>query len=162
MKQITLDGRLGKDAVVMKTNNGKEYIRFSLANDSFVNGTNKTEWFEISCFDPFYVEKKLDFFKQGRYVIVQGTLNSEVTAKNGKVYLNHYVKANNIETPSFGTKKESNEVQVSTYTGGTKPEQVVEAKVERPAPVPQTVPQPQVVTTSTAASGWGGDDDLPF
>lgn len=166
MKQITIDGRIGKDAEVLKTQGGKSYIRFSLANDSFVNGANQTEWFDITSFDNFIVESRIKFLKKGRYVIVNGTLNSEVHSRNGKIYLNQYVTANNIEFPSFGTKKEeNNEVQVSTYTGGTKSDQTVHEEVKpAPAPVvetPKPAPQPAPATV-TAASGWSGDDDLPF
>lgn len=162
MRQITLDGRIGKDgAKVMKTATGKEYIRFSLANDSFINGANKTEWFDISCFDPYIVEKKREYLKQGRYAIVQGVINSEVATHNGKVYLNHYVTANNIELPSLGGKKEEgNEIQVSTFTGGTKSDQIVKAQPE--APVQQAAPAPQPVVSQVAPAGWNNDDDLPF
>ena len=80
-----MDGRIGKDgAKVLQSANGKSYIRFSLANDSFVNGANKTEWFDVSCFDPYIVEKRAKYMTQGRYAIIQGVLNSEVISKNGK------------------------------------------------------------------------------
>jgi single-stranded DNA-binding protein len=164
MKTIIIDGRIGKDgAKVLKTKNGKAYIRFSLANDSFVNGANKTEWFDITSFDDFVVEKQSKMLTQGRYVIVNGVLNSEVATNNGKVYLNQYVRCNNIEIPSLGSKKDdSNETQVSTYTGGTKSEETArpEARQEsKPAETPQ--PQPSVVASSMG-SGWSNDDDLPF
>lgn len=167
MKQITIDGRIGKDgAKVMKTQGGKNYLRFSLANDSFVNGANKTEWFDVTCFDPFVVENRVKFLQKGRYVIVTGTLNSEVSAKDGKIYLNQYVRANDIDFPSFGTKKEeNNEVQVSTFTGGTKSETIVREEA-KPTPAPQAAapthaPQPAPATVASA-SGWSSDDDLPF
>ena len=172
MKQITLDGRIGKDgAKILQTAKGKSYIRFSLANDSFINGANKTEWFDITCFDPYLVESKSKFMTQGRYVIVQGVLNSEVINKSGTIYLNHYVTANNIELPSFGGKREeSNEVQVSTFTGGTKSEEVkpqpvpVQESVKVQAPVSQPVPapQPQVSVSQASPAGWSDGDDLPF
>ena len=169
MRQITLDGRIGKDgAKVMTSANGTPYIRFSLANDSFVNGANKTEWFEISCFDPHVVDKRAKLLTQGRYVIVQGTINSEVTNKAGKIYLNHYVRATNIETPSFGKREDGNEqVQVSTFTGGTKSAEVTAAPVqESTKPVVQKqapAPAPVQVAQQTTTAGWaGGDDDLPF
>jgi single-stranded DNA-binding protein len=166
MRQITLDGRIGTGgAKTLQTAKGKSYIRFSLANDSFVNGALKTEWFDITCFDPFLVENKAKFMTQGRYVIVQGIPDSVVTNKDGKIYLNHYVTANNIELPSFGGKREeSNEVQVSTFTGGTKSAEVK----SKPAPVQETyqasapAPQPQVSVSQAAPAGWSDGDDLPF
>lgn len=162
MKQITLDGRIGKGgAKVMKSATGKDYVRFSLANDSFVDGTTKTEWFDITCFDPYVVSKKSEYLKQGRYAIVQGTLKSEVTNKNGQIYLNHYVTAINIELPSFG-KKDDNEQQVSTYTGGTKPSVVVEEKPKVEIPVQKTAQAPQPSPIQGAPIGWDSGDDLPF
>lgn len=168
MRQITLDGRIGKDgAKVYKTAKGKDYIRFSLANDSFVNGANKTEWFDITCFDPYIVENRLKYLTQGRYAIVQGVYNGEVTQKNGHTYLNHYVNATTIELPSFGGKRDDNvEAQVSTFTGGTKSAEVK----PQPAPVqetyqaqaPQQAPQPQVSVSQSAPVGWSDGDDLPF
>ena len=166
MRQITLDGRIGTGgAKTLQTAKGKSYIRFSLANDSFVNGAIKTEWFDITCFDPFLVENKAKFMTQGRYVIVQGIPDSVVTNKDGKIYLNHYVTANNIELPSFGGKREeSNEAQVSTFTGGTKSAEVK----SKPAPVQETyqaptpAPQPQVSVSQAAPAGWADGDDLPF
>ena len=169
MRQITLDGRIGTGgAKTLQTAKGKSYIRFSLANDSFVNGALKTEWFDITCFDPFLVENKAKFMTQGRYVIVQGIPDSVVTNKDGKIYLNHYVTANNIELPSFGGKREeSNEVQVSTFTGGTKSAEAVKpqpAPVQETyqAPAPQPAPQPQVSVSQAAPAGWADGDDLPF
>lgn len=166
MKQITLDGRIGRDgAKTFQTAKGKSYIRFSLANDSFINGANKTEWFDVTCFDPYLVENKSKFMTQGRYAIIQGTLNSEVTNKDGKIFLNHYVTAINIELPSFGGKKdESNEAQVSTFTGGTKSAEVVKtqaAPVQETAQAPAPAPQPQVASQASPA-GWATGDDLPF
>lgn len=166
MKQITLDGRLGQDAKLMKTNGGKEYVRFSLANDSFVDGTNKTEWFDITCFDPYVVTKKFDYLKKGRYAIISGAFKSEVQVREGKVYLNNYVTANNVELPSFGGKKDDNEVKVSTYTGGTRSDRAVQeaaAPVQSVPEATQTAPQPQPVVSQQAPVGWSSDgDDLPF
>lgn len=168
MRQITLDGRIGTGgAKTLKTAKGKSYIRFSLANDSFINGAPKTEWFDITCFDPFLVENKAKFMTQGRYVIVQGIPDSVVTNKDGKIYLNHYITANNIELPSFGGKREeSNEAQVSTFTGGTKSAEVKSnpspVHEVHQAPAPQPVPQPQVSFSQPAPVGWSDGDDLPF
>ena len=167
MRQITLDGRLGGDAEVKKTNTGKDYIRFEIANDSFIDGTNKTEWFSVTCFDPFVVSKRSDYLKKGRYVIVQGAWKSEVTNKKGTIYLNHYITANNIDFPSLGSKRDNNnEAQVSTFTGGTRSAEVTTMPTQEnhQAPVQQPVqtPQPQVVVSQAAPAGWNNDDDLPF
>lgn len=165
MKQIIIDGRIGKeDAKLMTAKNGKPYIRFSLANNSFVNGANKTEWFDVTSFDQYTVENRLKLLTKGRYVIVNGILNSEVSANGGKIYLNQYVRANDIEVPSFGTKKEdSTDGQISTYTGGTKSDLTTGHVESKPEVKPEEKPAPQVsVASSSQAAGWSNDDDLPF
>jgi single-stranded DNA-binding protein len=173
MRQIVLDGRIGTGgAKVMQTAKGKSYIRFSLANDSFVNGTTKTEWFDVTCFDPFLVENKAKFMTQGRYVIVQGVPDSVVTNKDGKIYLNNYITATGIDLPSFGGKRDDNgEAQVSTFTGGTRSAEVVKpqpapvqesVKAQAPASQPVPAPQPQVSVSQASPAGWSDGDDLPF
>lgn len=173
MRQITLDGRIGTGgAKVLQTAKGKSYIRFSIANDTFVNGANKTEWFDVTCFDPFLVENKAKYMTQGRYVIVQGVPDSQVVNKEGKIYLNNYITANSIDLPSFGTKKEDSPVaQVSTFTGGTKSAEVTKPQAQaapvqevhqHTAQVAQPAPQPQPVVSQAAPAGWSSDEDLPF
>ena len=166
MKQIIIDGRIGKDGAKILTTktNKKPYARFSLANTSYSNGQTKTEWFDVTSYDPFVIDTQSKLLSQGKYVIIQGTINSEVTVKDGKVYLNHYIKAYNIDIPMLGKgKEEGNEVQVSTYTGGTKSDQVAPTAhkpliVETPSAAP-VAPQPQTISDS---NGWSADDDLPF
>ena len=155
MKQISFDGRIGKNAEVLATKGGRKYVRFSVANDTFVNGENKTEWFDVTCYDPYVVENRVKYLSKGRYVIVHGSLNTEVNAKNGKIYLNQYVTANCIDTPVFGKKDEENkEEEVSTYTAPVKPkeEPVVE---ETPAYAFQG-------NTGSKLNDMSDDDDLPF
>jgi len=163
MKQILIDGRIGKDAEVLSTVTGKKYIRFSLANDTFTNGETKTEWFDVTCYDPFVVDKRASFLTKGRYVIISGTLNTQVNVKNGKIYLNQYVTALTIDTPSLGNRKDDNEETVSTYTAGT---QSVQAKqVEQPKPVEETKkPEPaySYASTGNSLNDMSEDDDLPF
>ena len=163
MRQITLDGRIGKGgAKVLKSVNGKDYVRFSIANDAFVDGETKTDWFDVTSFDPYIVNKKSEYLKQGRYAIVQGNLKTEIVIKDGKAWVNNYITAINIELPSFGKREENNEPQVSTYTGGTKSDLTATTPVQEAAPVQQPAPQPQPAVSQMAPAGWNNDDDLPF
>ena len=56
MRQITFDGRLGKDAVVGTAKNGTQYLKFSVANNTFANGEEKTEWFDVTTFNDFIIK----------------------------------------------------------------------------------------------------------
>ena len=167
MRSITIDGRIGKDgAKIFTTTTGKTGLRFSLANNIYTNGATKTEWFDVTTYDEYMVEKQAKLLPQGKYVIVQGTINTEVTVKNGKVYVNHYIKAANIDIPMLGNKKEEEEAKVSTYTGGTKSDQTVTTTpVTTPTPEPEvsTTPAPQPVAVAANNANWdNNDDDLPF
>lgn len=181
MKLISLDGRIGKDAVVGKTQTGRQYVRFSLANTTFVNKAEKTDWYEITSFDPYVVENKVEYLKKGRYVIVHGDIRTEVNASNGHVYLNYYVTANNIDTPSFGSKRDNDETGnstvsatqrpvVSTLTGATAEQKLITTMKENIQTTATPTPQPAYAASVTSSYGAqpapaeynDADDDLPF
>jgi single stranded DNA-binding protein len=160
MKSITFDGRIGaNDAEVRQTKGGRPYVRFSVANNSFVSGQEKTEWYEVTSYDPYVIENRVKFLTKGTYVIISGNPNSEVNVdKNGKVWLNQYVTATTIDTPSFKRKEDDNnsptteQTVVSTYTGGT-PQMTSQVTA-----APQT-PEVGVIVTGMADMS---NDDLPF
>lgn len=155
MKNIFFDGRIGRDGAEIKTTQGgKKYVKFSVANNSFAGGQEKTEWFEVTSYDPYVIENRAQYLTKGTYVIISGTLKCEVkVGKDNNMYLNYYVTATTIDTPSFKKKDESSETTeqtVSTYTASTQTEKV--------APAPKPEPQPAVA----AMAPQSNDDDLPF
>ena len=113
-------------------------------------------------------------------MIISGVPNIEVNVKEGKIWLNQYVTATTIDTPSF-KKKDEDGVQstvaanagVSTYTGGTQ-SQYSSTSIPKPQPAPATVsagsmPSAGVMPTPPPASydapadnDYLADDDLPF
>lgn len=179
MKTITFDGRIGANgAEVRTTKGGKPYVRFSVANNSFANGAEKTEWFDVTSYDEYIINNRVKYLTKGTYVIITGTPNVEVNVRDGKVWLNQYVTATTIDTPSFKRKDDetstassntSNDVP-STFTGGTA-STVLAPKVE-PAPAPAyaasvvSTPNPNVSAYGSMqeTSGYGNEDpdDLPF
>ena len=177
MKSIMIDGRIGANgAEVRQTRSGKPYVRFSVANNSFANGQEKTEWYDVTSYDPHVIENRVKFLTKGTYVIISGTPNVEVNVdRNGKVWLNQYVTASTIDTPSFKKKEDEGasgavaENTMSTYTGST----MSSTSIPKPttasvAPVAAPVPEPAPATVP--AGGYDGydaddastDDDLPF
>ena len=174
MKSITIDGRLGKDAEVLETKKGVPYVKFSVANDSYSMGEIKTEWFDVTSFDKNVIENRVKALMKGRYVIVTGTPLSKVhITQDRKVYLNQYITAISIETPSFGKRNDDNSSEaqrpkVSTYTGGTP---TTFSRPLHPPPSqsqPQPQVQPQVQSAPSAAPQYAAtaydmaNDDLPF
>ena len=169
MKQIVIDGRLGKDAVLGTTNTGRQYLRFSLANSSFSkNEGEKTEWFDVTTFNDFDIKYRQNVLKKGSYVIVTGTWRSETSVKDSKVWLNHYVNATDINVPNLGNKKETTvptvegpavatpSVQMPSINVPTVQVPTVEARLNAETKV--TAPKPEY----TVVNETEVDDDLPF
>ena len=150
MKIIQVDGRLGRDAEVKTTSGGTKYVRFTLANTSFERGEEKTEWFDVTSYDDYVIDKQIQILKKGSYVIVTGTLRTDVNYENGKLYLNQRVTSLNIDSPNLGKKKDKDEEEeqtVSTYT----PTETDEPKAE-----------PSQEPVASAISVEDEDSDLPF
>lgn len=169
MKQIVIDGRLGKDAVLGTTNTGRQYLRFSLANSSFSkNEGEKTEWFDVTTFNDFDIKYRQNVLKKGSYVIVTGTWRSETSVKDSKVWLNHYVNATDINVPNLGNKKETTvptvegpavatpSVQMPSINVPTVQVPTVEARLNAETKI--TAPKPEY----TMVNETEVDDDLPF
>ena len=165
MKIITFDGRLGKDAMLKVGKSGKKFLSFTVANNSYYEGQQRVDWFDVACFDPYLVGRFTDengevrLLKKGTYVIITGTVNSAVnTGSNGNMYINHNVNATLIDRPNVGpssdyqkseTAKEE-EPAVSVYTAST-PTQKTEPVQAQPSYVP-----------AYSGSDVENGDDLPF
>lgn len=182
MRTIILDGRLGKDAEVLTSKKGVKYVKFSIANNEYLNGEEKTTWFDVMSFDSNVIEKKINMLKKGTMVYVTGNIRTEVSVNNGKVWTNHYITASSIEKVNFGTGNAANgsatttgKDNLSVYTGGTKSATVVAQATTAPEvtiPLKKTepvveVPKPQATATpnyntASAVNALDNDDDLPF
>ena len=175
MKTIILDGRVGtKGTEVKSTKAGKPYAHFSMANNTFSNGEEKTEWYDVISYDPAFIEKRAQYLGKGSYVIVTGSIRTEVkVSQDNKMWVNHYVTATNIDTPRLGVKPENDEQQVSTqtstpvvstFTGGTASD-ISTSQPAKEAYIAQVAAQPQPhvsVVGVGAGTNATSEDDLPF
>ena len=173
MKTIILDGRVGtKGTEVKSTKAGKPYAHFSMANNTFSNGEEKTEWYDVISYDPAFIEKRAQYLGKGSYVIVTGSIRTEVkVGQDNKMWVNHYVTATNIDTPRLGVKPENDEQQVSTqtstpvvstFTGGTASD-ISTSQPMKEVYITQVAAQPQPhVSVVGAGTNATSDDDLPF
>ena len=168
MKIITFDGRLGKDATIIVGKSGKKFLSFTVANNSFYEGQQRVDWFDVACFDPYLVGRFTDengevrLLKKGTYVIITGTVNSAVnTGSNGNMYINHNVNATFIDRPNVGpssdyqkteANKEEDVPAVSVYTAST--------PTQKTEPAPQA--QPSYVPAYSGSVDVENGDDLPF
>ena len=167
MKTILFDGRIGANGTEIKTTKtGKPYARFSVANNTFTNGEEKTEWFDVITYDQNFIEKRASFLTKGSYVIINGAIRTEVKIdQSNKVWVNHYVTATTIDTPRLGTKNDTTgqitdvtatHPTLSTFTGNTAT--VVNSDVS------MVTPEPVTVAAGGGMSSMPVDDpdDMPF
>ena len=159
MRQIVIDGRLAKDAVISVSQNGRQHIKFSIANTIFKGNEEKTEWFDITSFDDFVINKKSKALTKGSYVIVTGNWETEanISAKDGKLYINQRVVATDVNIPNVGKKSDA-AVAPSVPTPEVQVPQVSQPTINIPSVEARlnAAPAPEIVMDKDA------DDDLPF
>lgn len=154
MRTINIDGRLGKDAELNTSPNGRKYVRFSVANNAFIGGKEDLTWYDVSCFDPFVIEKKFDLLKKGTYVNITGPFQIKENIKDGKLYLNHYITANSVEIPKLGKGGDNSESDngFKMTTGASRYDSAKFEAQMTPSPVPATA----------SFNSQDDDDELPF
>ena len=107
MAIITVTGRIGKDGAQIKKFKEKEVIVFSLAEDAFIKGEQKTIWYDIYLNNARNPEKLSEALKQGRLIMVNGTLRVGTwTTNSGNVLLQQSI---NVEGLPFIVTKNSKE-----------------------------------------------------
>ena len=83
LNSVIIHGRLTKDIELKQTNNGAAVITFSVANDRFVNGEKKTDFFDLIAWNQ-NAKFINQHFKKGDGIIVVGRLqNREYVDSNG-------------------------------------------------------------------------------
>jgi len=156
---VILTGRIGKDGAELKqTVTGKPYLRFSLANNLYTNGQEKTQWFDVKVFDQFTIDNLGKILTKGTPVYVCGSLVCEPNVdKNGRIWQNYYVTAIRVSILNTGRKDKDEIVNMSSGVSVTTKDtfQPVEQTV---TPAPKVVPTEDAVVMSTGSF----DDDIPF
>ena len=158
ISDIILTGRIGKDGAELKqTVTGKPYLRFSLANNKYVNGQEKTQWFDVKVFDQFTIENVGKLLTKGTPVYVCGDIVAEPNIdKTGRVWQNFYVTAIRVAIMNTGRKDKDEIVNMSSGASVTtiqKPPQQQSLQVQQPI-----VPTEDQVVMTTGSF----DDDIPF
>jgi single-stranded DNA-binding protein len=121
-----VDGRLTKDAEVKTTSNGRNYLSFNLANNSFANNERTAIYFNVASYNKHDIDNFQKFIK-GAYVVVSGKPSESMTIKSDKTYLNRNIIAHHID-------------------GGVRPASTQDSIYQSVAPTPVSVPTPTVQT----------------
>jgi single-strand DNA-binding protein len=137
---VNFIGRLGADAELKTSKNGKQYVAMRIATDEFRNGEKSTAWLNVS----YYAEKGIkmqEFLKKGSAVSVIGAETvGTYQSKNGETMVSRDVMADRVDFVNLGKSGDTQSNDAVTETGTFKP------KGEEVA-----------VAASTSS-----DDDLPF
>ena len=157
MRILTLDGRLGNDAELKTTKNGKQFIRFSIANTTSFMGKDDTVWYDIIS----YHTGALQYLKKGIPVNVSGVVSTSFNVDKGKPYINHTVIANSLEFSRFGNKKDTENDDakfLSTSTSITNKNEVTNDIQTNNELAYHTVAS----NNTNSSISYVDDDELPF
>lgn len=140
MKKCTLVGRLGKDARLVDSKNGSQFVSFTMAVNSYMNGQEKTTWFDVISFN--FSEKMVPHLTKGSAVEVFGDFDTRLEMGNdGKPYLRNDVRADWFDF-ARGTSQ----------SGGTRTETSV---------IPETTVVTETTTQESKQTHEVNDDDIP-
>lgn len=170
MRNFSIDGRLGKDAELNTANGGMQYLRFSVANNTYTKaGGEKTNWVDVVCFDPFLIKAKQAVLKKGVFVIVSGELDPITvnTLQDGRTFVNERLNATFIEAPNLGKPEAEGATQTVQAAQQVQQPQMMPAQQQMPQATPVAQVAQPTVPQYTAQIPAGnqvsdGTSDLPF
>lgn len=173
MQTISLDGHLGRDAVVRTNSKGMNFVEFSVANTTYIGGNAETQWFDVAIYQGISPER-LKLLKKGAYVFLTGVPKfTAYVKKDGTLEVGKRIFVDRWELLGGNRRDENAQGQVNE---GAAPQASYQptyqpAAAPQPAPAPQAAPQavyqpapqPQYQPAQAAApQATAPDDDLPF
>ena len=145
--KVNVIGRLGADAEVRESKNGK-FVTFRVATDEFKNNTNETVWLSVSDFTSRTL-KLAEYLKKGKLIDLSGVETCRIyNDKNGQPQIARDIIADRVEFVNFGSSGNTNS---TTAIETTTPGFPADCGTLKPP-----TPQPSMASTSV------DDDDLPF
>ena len=157
MNVTIVTGNLGNDPRIGQTKNGAEIMSFSVADNQFVRGENRTQWWDVITTNPQVIKTFRASLKKGSFVQVSGSGwsdNETVETKEGnKTYLRRTLTLYDIHYVNGGSKHEDSENKPSAAVHSSKPAPTVDEKAYN-------------IPMGDFSSGEAGDgdfaDSLPF
>lgn len=152
---VNFCGRLGRNAEVKTTTNGKPFVSFTVATDVFVNGNNETMWLNVSSFNDRDL-KLAQYLTKGKLVNICGEYSDRIfTNKNNEQQIARDVRPLRIDFVSVG---QSGGTETQVDGDFTKEKiQPTTSPIPPSTPFPSSTPSMPKPNTSQII-----DDDLPF
>jgi single-strand DNA-binding protein len=80
--KVTLVGRVGKKPEIKDGSKGNKFCRFTIACNSYQNGKENTQWFNVICFGKS-AESCCQYVDKGSLVLVEGKIQIDEFEKDG-------------------------------------------------------------------------------
>lgn len=132
MNVTIVTGNLGSDPRIGQTKNGAEIMSFSVADNQFVRGENRTQWWDVITTNPQIIKTFRASLKKGSFVQVSGSGwsdNETVETKEGnKTYLRRTLTLYDIHYVNGGSKHEDGENKPSAAAHSSKPAPTADEK----------------------------------
>lgn len=166
MKKTVIIGNLGQDAQVKATQQGAQYLAFSVAVTEKRNGQESTTWFSCSGWGERFVSGQLgQYLKKGTKVYIEGNYSPSLFQRNdGTTDISHNLMVNQLEllggAPQAGqptaAPAQAADPQPAMQTRAPQPHQPMAS-----APAMQSTSD-KLREFGTPGSGHSDDQDLPF
>ena len=72
LNKICLIGRLGKDAELLTSNRGTQYMKFTMATNRNVGKEERTEWHNVTVWNEKLVENLHPYLTKGKQIYLEG------------------------------------------------------------------------------------------
>ena len=76
LNKICLIGRLGKDAELSTSRNGKQFMKFTMATNRNMGQEEKTEWHNITVWNEKLVDALHPYLTKGKQIYLEGIATS--------------------------------------------------------------------------------------
>ncbi len=159
MKKTVIIGNLGQDAQIKATQQGKQYLSFSVAVTEKRSGQETTTWFSCSGWGDRFVTSQLgQYLKKGTKVYIEGNYTpSMFQRQDGSMDISHNLMVDQIELLGGAPQQAAPAAQ----NFGADPQAPMQQRAAA-APAAQPAQQNPLHQFGTPGSGHSDDQDLPF
>lgn len=166
MKKTVIIGNLGQDAQVKATQQGSQFLSFTVAVSEKVKGQESTTWFSCSGWGERFTQTLAQYLKKGTKVYIEGNYSPSLFQRqDGTMDISHNMMVNQIEllggapqqAPQPQAVYPSGQPQAQPQQFAQNPQAPMQTRTAAPA---QSAPIQYAA--STPGSGHSDDQDLPF
>lgn len=165
MQNITVTGRLGRDAKIYTSNNGNEFIAFSIASNRRVKNEEKTYWWDVIIANVQRYRKMSEYLKKGAAVIVVGELDASIEKDNNGIdRLRLTINADGVHfnsTEGKSNNSNSNSSSNNNSYNNTKASDDIPS-MNNSSTVQTSQPSNNIASTTSQERTINEDDELPF